>query len=392
MGACGEIRGIGKRGLCLGLLFGLIGWFTLPISPVWAAGAPDSPPLQRCLVIKYEETLREVATAFADNLKLRLSQRDVRVLLQVSKPTPAKSAKPPVSGDDRPANVQLYEEEFFRGPVEKDQVGLPNCRVQWIVHLRTLSAKYILVAIDHQDPKSVDDLVREVPVAADPAATAWTLCLMVEDLILPYLESGPERTPLGAGLAIIEPPAVGGVKRDDSSDGSRYPRVNDFGVGLAFYWLNSLGRLVTGPRLSIRGLLAKRTVATIAVGWAGSGTDIDENENVKININHIPIEFLIGYFFLRSPLVKLSGHLGFSAGFTIYRVSINGVPSPEPVFDPWLNGGLQAGFRIYGPLVLCISGGASLVLKRDELPSHGAPEYRQDRLLPTFALGVQIWL
>lgn len=337
-----------------------------------SGGEPQSGPGAHCLAVEYDSDLAEEADALARNLTRRLKGRDVRVVL-----------KP------------LTKEKV--GVEEADAAELPDnsLEVDWVVHLVALLDDRILVALDSVGDDGEYDLVREVKRSDNPAETAWTVALMVEESVVPYLSGRKSEQPLGAGLAIIEPPEVAGQKKGSDDVDEPFPKLRSFGIGLAGYWIGAMDRIVAGPRFSVDGLLASRVVAGLGVAWAGTGRQSKEVNGsfYEIEVSHLPLDILFGFAVLQSEVVDLSVLAGVSAGFTIYRSALKGGSSrTDLLFDPWAQARLEAAIHVYGPLSLCVGAGAAMAMVKDALRNSGQEVYGQSRALPLFGISAQIWL
>jgi len=180
-----------------------------------------------CILIEFEPALSGEAGALVEALALRLGKHDVRVEL---------------------SSALTEEEEEHDGDRSRpdQKQGL-----WWVVHLRELSSELVLLAVDNFSTEGEDDLVRELRRGASSEATAWTLALMIEETVLPYVEGAGDKAPLGAGLAIIEPPVVGGTKKDDETGTRSGPTLRFVSLALAVYRLSQADDFVAGPRASI---------------------------------------------------------------------------------------------------------------------------------------------
>ena len=340
-----------------------------------AAGSdrdPENDAGAHYLAVEYDSGLIKEAESLARNLNRRLKSRDVRIVLK-----PPAEEKARVEGDETGE--------------KSDESG----NADWVVHLIALPDDRILVALDSMGDEGEYDLVREVKRSDDPDETAWTVALVVEEALVPYLRGRKSEQPLGAGLAIIEPPEVGGRKKGPKKVDERFPRLRSFGIGLAGYWLGAMDKIVAGPRFSVDGLLAPRVVAGFGVAWTGTGRQGKEINGsfYEIDVSHLPLDVLFGFAVLQSRVVDLSVFAGVSAGFTIYQSALKGGASrTDLLFAPWAQARAEAAIHVYGPLSLCVGAGAAMAMVKDVLRNSGHEVYSQSRLLPLFSISAQIWL
>ncbi|MBW2275987.1 MAG: hypothetical protein JRF63_00765 [Deltaproteobacteria bacterium] len=334
-----------------------------------AEGA-ERPPVtcdgRACIVIEYEPALRGEAGALVEALGLRLAKHDVRVELG--------------STDDD----QEEPEKANSGPrPDQEQVFL------WVVHLRELSSELVLLAVDNFSTEGEDDLVRELRRGATTEATAWTLALMIEETVLPYIEGSGGKAPLGAGLAIIEPPVVGGTKKDDETGTRSGPTLRFVSLALAVYRLSQADDFIAGPRASIEVGLAGNVVASLGIGWVGWAEF--SAHGIGGSTALLPVDVMFGYVFMPEQVVELTASAGFSVGFSIFRASRESRHITEVLFDPLGQVSVRAVFRVFGPLALFVDGGAAFVFVQDVLRDSSNTIYRQDWVMPFFDIGVQFW-
>jgi len=319
------------------------------------------------LVVRFDPSLEEEAVAVGEALRLRLGRHGVDVRLDRSDGGPA----PEVEDADRPAPSH------------------PGARL-WAVHLRRISGDHILVAVDRLDSESEDDVVLEVRRGKDIEATSWTLSLAIEEAVLPYIDDASGDIPVGAGLAIIEPPEVGGGKSDAGPEDSGGARTRFVGLALTVLWVGATDDFVPGPRVVVEGLFAERLVASLSIAWAGwarfSAAGVDGS------VCYLPIDAMLGFLALSHSVVDISILGGLSAGFAIYQTSMGDDRRTDALFDPWVQARIRLSFHVHGPVGIYLEGGCGLALTRDELRNAGAEVYRQDWVLPAFDVGAQIWL
>ncbi len=130
---------------------------------------PIKCPVDRCLIVEYEESLAGEAATLVDALAIRLARYDMTVRIG------AGAADPETTVDE------VKEDEAARD-AEKQWF--------WVVHLRRLSGEFILLAVDNLATSKGDDVVREIRRAESIGSTAWTMAIVVEEAVTPYLEKG----------------------------------------------------------------------------------------------------------------------------------------------------------------------------------------------------------
>ncbi len=353
-----------------------------------------------CLFIEHDAALTGEAHSLVRTLRLRLCKRGVRVRLRSEEPT-AEGGDSPVDEGDSPLEEGDSEEVES---VENDCPELSQSTSDepgdwWVAHLRALSKEFILVAVDHLGGDSDEDLIREVPRGPDAGATAWTVALMIEDALTPYLDTRRELTPLGAGLAIIEPPAVGGVKKTHTRKKTSYPELRCLGVGLDGLYLGAVNDKVSdflvGPRVGVQGLLGPRFVVSFSAGWMGKGSFKNNSAGISEgSISHVPLKLLFGYALLSRTGVNITLFSGISTGFSIFQTSssITSQRRVDVLFDPLIIADFEIIIHIYGPLSVYVDGGAAFPIVHDVLENNGNEVYRRDWVLPLIGLGLQLWI
>jgi hypothetical protein len=319
-----------------------------------------------CIVIEYEPALSGEAGALVEALGLRMAKHGVSV--ELGPDNPSEEAEPAGAGAKPDAKQGLL----------------------WVVHLRELSSELVLLAVDNFSTEGEDDLVRELRRGDSAEATAWTLALMIEETVMPYVDSGGDQAPLGAGLAIIEPPVVGGTKKDDETGNRPGPTLRFVSLALAVYRLSQADDFIAGPRASLEGLLAGNVVASLGIGWVGWAEF--SAHGIGGSTALLPVDVMFGYVFMPEQVVELTASAGFSVGFSIFRASSQESKHiTEVLFDPLGQVSLRAVFRVYGPLALFVDGGAAFVFVQDVLRDASHTIYRQDWVMPFFDIGVQFW-
>lgn len=330
-----------------------------------------------CLVVQNEQSLKdsgleEEVKSLVETLAIRLGKKGIMVMARLD------------GGERR-----------VRGPKGDDELvcNTPPEEQQWfIVHLQDLSEDTLLVAFDYLGSRIEDDMVRQVEKGPNPAATAWTLALMLEDALAPYLEASKDSPAIGAGLALIEPFDVVGAssledfeqpeEEEDSGPAYFLADVSFHAVSLGVssaYWA-AASDLVFGPRVSVSLNLGSRFRASLSGGWLGLGQI--EKEDIKVSIHQIPLELIMGAVFPLWERVELSVLGGISTGLIMYDASGENSNSRKTVFSPSVSVRAEVIVQIFGPLWAGGHVGGAVTLIRDELVSEGARLYRQDWAMP----------
>ncbi|MFO8072896.1 MAG: hypothetical protein R6V85_13565 [Polyangia bacterium] len=316
------------------------------------------------VVVLAEPLLAAEADALLEALSVKLASNGVSV---------TKKERPEPTGEEESVVQDGDEPELL-----------------WIVHVRQLSERMLLVAVDNAASSGPDDVVREVRRGADPEATGWTIALMVEELVLPYVDEDGESAPLGAGLAIIEPPEVGGVRNESSEPIVAYPHLRLLALGMEGQYHPGNDDIAAGPRFALEGAVAERFVATLGIAWVGwTRTSL---RGVRVSASSLPIRASLGFVLLPGGIVEISIRGGVSVGFSIYRSDDGTQQRTDVTFSPRIPLRLRVVFRVHGPWGVYVDGGAAFALVRDELRNSGRPVHRQDWIFPAFGLGAQLWL
>jgi hypothetical protein len=321
-----------------------------------------------CLVIKYEAAVAREAAQLAEALRIRLSPLRVRVVAEeygaATEPTPTSEPEP--------------------GAAQ---------RLLWIVHLRRLSSGLYLVAIDNFIGAGADDFVREVAAGETAESTIWTISLMIEENVIPYVNKDEDSPALGAGLAIIEPPAVGGIARQEPLPPRQFPKLHLVGLGAVVIGVVPAGEFAAGPIVSVEGIFAPKFLTSISVGWAGFVHY--SRAEIKGRAQYIPMEIGLGYRMYDGPAVELSVWTGLAVGFALYRTQSTADDASartDVLFEPGALAALRLSFRVYGPLALYLVGGATVSLVRDVLENSGSVVFESGWVAPDIELGVQVKL
>jgi hypothetical protein len=330
------------------------------------AGREACTPDAACIVLEYEETVAAEARQLADALRLRVSSYGVRVIAEPAAREGATTA----------------EAISARG-------GAGRPRLFWIVHLRQLSKELLLVAVDNQVGAGAEDVVREVARGETEASTVWTMALMIEEFVSPYFAKGEDVPALGAGLAIIEPPAVGGISARGEPPRPQFPKFRFFGVGVLVLGVVSAGVMVAGPIVSVEGAFAPRFLASFSAGWAGVGSFA--KADVRGRVQYVPLEIGMGYAMYASRAVELSGWTGLAIGFAAYTTRSEAGDEPQRtdiLFEPGALAALRLSFAIYGPLSCYLRGGVAVPFVHDRLVSQGSGVFEAGWITPGFEVGL----
>lgn len=340
-----------------------------------------------CLFVKYDADLTVEAEALVETLRLRLCKENVQVIAQPAEPRE-------LEGDEEPAQGPVNECPAIPETKKKSK------HLWWVAHLTASSTDYVLVAIDHLGSQSNDDLIREVPKGPEPTATAWTIALIIEEAMAPYLNADRDQAPLGAGLAIIEPPAVGGTRKAAVRRRADYPSMRYVGVGLASSYLgtgsNYVNDFLLGPTVGIQAFLGPRFVTSLAAGWMGAGSfkhETSDGIDIEGVVSYVPFELLFGFVPLSTRILDLTILGGISTGFSILKITSSIGPTEYVFnFNPWILARLEVTLHIYGPLAMYVNGGAGLPISRDQVTNMGVEIFLQDLVIPAFGLGLQLWI
>jgi hypothetical protein len=321
-------------------------------------GPPRGCSRERCLALEYEEVLEGEAATLADALSIRLARSGLGVVMG-------------------------------QGGSGAEDSGDRSGGFDWVVHLRQISPDLVLLAVDNLDTEG-EDVVKEVQRGETLESTAWTMAIMVEEAIYPYLGSERDEAALGAGLSIIEPAVVGGVKRQVVAHGEEYPQVRSIGLALTVYGITESASFVAGPRLSVEGLFARRVIASISLAWAGWADFVGHGVNGSMSL--MPLDVMIDFLLLPDRLVELSVSAGLAVGFAIYKTTDGERDRTDLLFEPCGQARLRAIFHIVGPWTIYVDGGLAVPFVKDVLKNNGEVVYEQAWGFPVFNIGVQVWL
>jgi len=348
----------------------LLGALALGISaPVLAADGgpagslPPVPPppstscdAETCLVVAGDLTATEEAATLAQILALRFAGGDVAVVL--------------------------------RG--ESDPPTPPSAGPTWVVHLSRIAQRTFLVAVDGQGVGQGDDVVREIQAGSSTRETAWTVASLVEQTVRPYL-AGADSSAVGVGLAMIEPPEVGGTLPVDLPDTS-YPRLRGVGFGLAATWLGSTGDVLAGPRATLAGTLGFRFVGHVSVGWLGIGEF--GRDDVVGTVSFLPLALGIAWLPVVHQIVEVGLGGGFESCFVFYATNLSdgGPGRTDVVFSPRPFLRLDLVVHLSDALAVVAAAGGIVSLHQDVLTNDDVEIYRSDRFLPLMDLLLRLEL
>ncbi|MBN2718764.1 MAG: hypothetical protein JXX14_23155 [Deltaproteobacteria bacterium] len=305
------------------------------------------------MLIEYEPDLQAASHALAEVLTIRLGKY----------------------------GVEVYE----RAMTDKSPVG----NTVWLVTLRRISERHLIVTIDSADERLSLSEVRTVSWQPEIEQLAWTMALVVEETVTPYLENQGELPALGAGLAILEPQEVAGTKKRNAIDRPSYPRFYAVGAGLSLAAIWNISEIISGPRFFLKGMFSRRTVALFSMGWLGSASY--GRYSITGSLSQIPIELYVGNIFFHQQVFKLVGWVGFSLGFAVYKSDHVDAPGRKDLtFQPGGNFLLEATVRIVSPLGFFLQGGCSVPFVRDVLVNNNVEIYTQVWVMPVINLGFQL--
>ena len=305
------------------------------------------------LMLEYEPDLKEVAVALADVLTIRLGKY----------------------------GVELTERAM------NDKSAVANA--VWLVTLRRISERHLIVTIDSTDERLHVSEVRTVSWQSEVEQLAWTMALVVEETVTPYLENQGELPALGAGLAILEPQEVAGTKKRNVITRPRYPRFHAIGAGFSVGGIWNINEIISGPRLLLKGMFSRRTVALFSMGWMGSANY--GRYAITGTLSQIPIELYVGNIFFQQSIVKIVGWAGFSLGFAVYKSDhVNAAARKDLTFQPGGNFLLEVNVHIVSPLELFLQGGCNLPFVHDVLVNNGTEIYTQVWIMPVINVGFQL--
>lgn len=305
------------------------------------------------MLIEYESDLAQLSKALAEVLEIRLGRHGVEL------------------------SRRAFSAEEAKGTT-----------YQWNVTLRRISERHLIVTIDSTDEQKSVSEVRTVSYQPEIAQLAWTMALVVEETVIPYLQIQGELPALGAGLAIIEPKEVGGTKMKMPAKSKPYPGFYSVGVGLTASGIWSVDEILTGPKFTLKGIFSPRTVAMLAVGWQGSA-HFGEG-NVSGSLSQIPIELYAGNIFFKKRVLKIIGWVGLSLGFSVYKSQSLNASRTDMTFQPGGNLLLEVVARIATPLEFFLQGGCNFPFVRDIIVNNGREIYSHVWVMPTLTVGLQL--
>ena len=305
------------------------------------------------MLIEYEPELQEAGAALSEVLKIRLGKYGVEV-------------------SERAIN-------------DKTAVANPV----WWVTLRRISERHLIVSVDSEIEHHTVSEVRTVSWQPEIEQLAWTMALVVEETVTPYLENQGELPALGAGLAILEPKEVGGTKKREIVERPTYPRLYAIGAGLSVGGVWNVNEIISGPRLFIKGMFSRKTVALFSTGWLGSANF--RAASITGALSQIPIELYVGNIFFRRHVVKIVGWIGFSLGFSVYKTEHpESASRKDMTFQPGGNFVLEITVQIVSPLEFFLQGGCNFPFVYDKLESNGREVYIQVWVMPVGNIGFQL--
>jgi hypothetical protein len=305
------------------------------------------------MLIEYEPALQEVSAALNEVLSIRLGKYGVEL-----------SAR--ALNEKKSATAEYV----------------------WVVTLRRISERHLIVTIDSTEPERSISEVRTVSWQRETEQLAWTMALVVEETVTPYLEIQGELPALGAGLAIIEPEEVGGTKKRTAVIRSSYPRFYALGIGLAAAGIWTVEEVISGPKVFVKGIFSHRTVALFALGWLGSASY--GAANITGTLSLIPIELYVGNIFVYQKVFKIIGWAGVSLGFAVYKSQYQDISRLEMTFQPGGNLLVEMTARIISSLNFFLHLGCSFPFVRDVLVNNDVQIYKHVWIMPMFSTGLQL--
>ncbi len=346
---------------------------------------------RKCLAVEYEQALAGEAAVLIDALSIRLAKYGVQVVIgalseEEEGSAPAENEAPSTTESEKPVvdgGQPSYETLSAPG-------GGDDGRRMWIVHLRRISGEVILVAVDNMETLGADDVVKEVRRGETPESTAWTMAIMIEEAMVPYLEHESDQAALGAGLAIIEPAVVGGIKKELPQKEIEYPFLRSIGLSLTVYGITAAENFVFGPRFGVEGLFAERLLASISIAWAGWADFVGHGVNGSMSM--LPLDVIFGFILLPNKVVEISVHAGFAVGFAIYKTADENRDRTDLLFEPCGQANLRAVFHVLGPWTVFVDGGLVVPFVKDVLENQGEVVFEQEWGFPVFNVGMQLWL
>jgi hypothetical protein len=348
-----------------------LGWlsFFLVSTNLKGADLPENDAKKQLKVlIVYEPAIKSLGLALEEVLKLRLARYHVI--------------------------LETKQSETELDNVDSNTAILPDASSEnenycfWEVHLRKLSAKKVLLAMDYEGTGRGYDEVQKVVFENNIEDTAWTLGLIIEETVSPYLTDPGNMAALGAGLAIIEPDVVGGTKKKDIIPQKQYPSLKDISLALNLSGIWSIDQILVGPKFILEGAFSKRTLASFSAGW--SGTADFGKKNISGTMSQIPMELLFGFVFWDSFLLDVVGWAGFSLGFSVYHTHDGNSNRLDMTFQPAGDLYLQLVVKVYHPWALFIQGGANFPFVKDVLVNNGDKIYTHVWIMPVINLGIQL--
>lgn len=261
-------------------------------------------------------------------------------------------------------------------------------KYHWNVTLRRISERHLIVTIDSTDKQRSASEVRTVSNNPEVESLAWTIALVVEETVTPYLQTEGELPALGTGLAILEPREVGGTKAIRVIHKTTYPRFQSLGLGLTVSSIWSINEIIMGPKIFLMGRFSRRTIAAFAFGWAGSAQFGDGE--VSGAMSQIPIELYFGTIFLKKRRLRIVGWAGVSLGFSIYKTQSHGSSRTDMTFQPGANLLLELASSVAKPLEVFLQGGANFPFVRDILVNNTVEVYSHVWVMPILTLGLRL--
>ncbi|NLN62504.1 MAG: hypothetical protein GX146_06450 [Myxococcales bacterium] len=314
------------------------------------------------VLLAYTASVVEEAKLLTDILSLRLSRQGVQI---------------------SSALVETVEEAL--DTVAEEPTGE---RIQWVIFLGLYSEEEILLALHYRSAAGDEDEVRRMSRSSTPRDTAWILGKIIEETLTPYFSQNQEMPALGAGLAIIEPKVVGGTSLRDVTATPRYPHLQALSLYLNLVGLWGIHDVMAGPMFMVSGRFSKHILASMAMGWTGTGQF--SRRDVKGMVSQVPIELHFGALLLELRRFEIIGWAGMFLGFNLYRNYSHHESRVDVTFQPALDLFVHFVARLSPSWSVMLGGGARVPFVHDVLRNNGARVYKTDWVSPIISLGLQL--